>query len=266
MNKTKAKRRGFSLLELLAVMSIIALLTTMAVTSYFSAIRGMARRGAVKQLANTLILARQRACMDSSRYSVVIFNEITGATDSDVTPSYVVCKELGRLTFIEGNSTFVDEFTPLESIFGIDDNNANGYLGSLRLYNLTRGGWSQVFPRASVYSLTRYSASNGTRYTLNTFALKKNSNLTSLNAPNWAVGDAYGVEATPMRSLPKGFEFTQLNTSASQVITITFLPDGRAQWTSGGGQIGISEMNPPKKSITMSVTDQGQVNYKEKWD
>ena len=61
------KDAGFSLLELLAVMSIMALLTTLAVTSYFSAVRGMGRRSAVNNLANTLIQARQRACMDNAR-------------------------------------------------------------------------------------------------------------------------------------------------------------------------------------------------------
>lgn len=265
MNKTKAKRRGFSLLELLAVMSIMALLTTMAVTSYFSAIRGMARRSAVKQIVNTLTVARQRACMDSARYSVVFFNEITGATDSDVTPSYVVSKELGRLTYIEGNSTFVDEFTPLESIFGIDDNNANGYLGSLRLYNLTQGKWTQVFPWAIVYPLQRYSATkSATQYNLNPYALKENPKVPNLNKAQWTVGDAYGVEAAPIRSLPKGFEFTQLKSNVNQALAITFFPDGRAKWATGS-KISLLEKSPPQKGIDIEVTETGVVKYSETW-
>ena len=58
------KKRGFTLIELLTVMSIMGMLTTIAVTSYFSAIRGMARRSALKHLADTMVSARQRACME----------------------------------------------------------------------------------------------------------------------------------------------------------------------------------------------------------
>ena len=72
----KRARRGFSLLELLAVMSIMAMLSTLAVTSYFGAIRGMASRGAKKHFQNTLLLARQRACIDGARVRLMAFYEV----------------------------------------------------------------------------------------------------------------------------------------------------------------------------------------------
>jgi len=243
-------------------MSIMALLTTMAVTSYFSAIHGMARRGALKQLVNTLTLARQRACMDSARYSVVFFNEVTGASDKDVTPSYVMSKEIGRITYI--NLPFlIDEFTPLDRIFGIGNKDSN-FLGSLRLYDLTRGGWSQVYPWAIAYDNYRVtSASTGAPYTLNTYALEKNSN--SRNEPNWQIGDAYGVEAAPIRYLPKGFQFSELTDNANQAITLTFFPDGRAEWSTGN-KIGILETRPPKQSADIKVnSSDGLITYSEIW-
>jgi prepilin-type N-terminal cleavage/methylation domain-containing protein len=93
-------RRGFSLLELLAVMTIMVMLSALAVTSYFAAVRGMARRGALKNLVNTLVLARQRACMESSCFSVIMFNEVSGVNSGDLTPSYIVAKGLGQLSYI----------------------------------------------------------------------------------------------------------------------------------------------------------------------
>ena len=106
----RRSRRGFSLLELLAVMSIMAMLSTLAVTSYFSAVRGMTRRSAVKHLANTLVVARQRACLEGSRMSVMIFNEVSRYEGSKeiVIPSYVICKEVGRISFISQDK-LVDE-------------------------------------------------------------------------------------------------------------------------------------------------------------
>jgi len=263
MNRTIATRRGFSLLELLAVMSIMALLTTMAVTSYFSAIHGMARRGALKQLVNTLTLARQRACMDSARYSVVFFNEITGTSDTDVTPSYVMSKEIGRITFLNG-SFLIDEFAPLDRIFGVGQDTSS-YLGNLRLYDLTRGGWSQVYPWALAYNgYQATSASTGKLYNLNTYALKKNS--PSRNEPDWQVGDAYGVEAAPIRFLPKGFQFSELRDNPNQAITLTFFPDGRAKWSTGN-KIGLLETRPPKQSVDINVnSSDGLITYSETWN
>ena len=76
-------KKGFTLVELLTVMAIMAMLSTIAVSSYFTAIRGMARRSALKHLANTFVLARQRACMEGASMSVMIFNEITGYDNTE---------------------------------------------------------------------------------------------------------------------------------------------------------------------------------------
>ncbi len=276
----KTGRRGFSLLELLAVMSIMAMLTTLAVTSYFSAIRSMTRRSAVKHLVNTLILARQRACMEGSRISVVIFNEVTGAENTDVTPSYVMCKEIGQLTFVSGDD-LVDEFTEIDRMFGTKGYGAN-YKGSMKLYNLVLGGWSQVFPWVQPYPWiggnkglnSRRSASGNPKmtpaersggYSLNVFEFRVNSNVKNLNEATWNVGDAYGIEVAPPGSLPRNFCFTSLQSDAKKVLTITFQPDGTAVF-SAGGMVKISETQPPQKSNAIEVKSDGSINFNEDWN
>jgi prepilin-type N-terminal cleavage/methylation domain-containing protein len=280
-NKRRAAR-GFSLMELLAVMSIMALLTTLAVTSYFGAVRGMTRRSAVKHFANTLILARQRACMENSRISVVVFNEITGFENDDVTPSYVICKELGRLTYIRdvnGVKNLVDEFSELDKMFGMA-NLGYAYRGSVKLYNLTQGKWSHVYPWVEQYPFKkndglsgRHSASGNPAmkaveksagYTLNAFAFGINENVKNLNdADNkWEVGDSYGIEASPPGSLPRHFLFSELNKSVSEAITITFTPDGRAE---NNETIRIIETQPPNKISFVRVKTDGTIEYDERW-
>lgn len=274
--------RGFSLMELLAVMAIMALLTTLAVTSYFGAVRGMTRRSAVKHFANTLILARQRACMENARISVVIFNEITGLNNNDVTPSYVICKELGRLTYVDlARGSLVDEFTEIDKIFGTA-NLGYTYRGNIKLYNLARGKWSTVFPWVEQYPFNggakrgltgRYSASGnpsmtaGERsagYTLNAFAFGINKNVQNYNAADssWEVGDPYGIEAAPVGALPRNFLFSELNKTVNDAITITFTPDGRA---AGTETIRIVETQPPNKFSTVKVKADGTIEYNEKW-
>jgi len=302
----RRSRRGFSLLELLAVMSIMAMLSTLAVTSYFSAVRGMTRRSAVKHLANTLVVARQRACLEGSRMSVMIFNELSRYEGSDeiVVPSYVICKEVGRISYIS-DGKLVDEFAPLDKMFGSvkkeSDLQAGGELNSMKLYNLAQGnlaqgGWWCVYPlvlqtkdllsgRESAYykSLidagmkdkipSRYYQRTKKCYTsgyeIPAFAFVENTKIANPKKIPWSVGDSYGVEAAPMNSLPRGFQFNfpgtgkgKKNDSTAKPICITFEPDGRS---SHSGDVVIEEMYKPNKSVTISVKAEGSITYDEVW-
>lgn len=237
----KRVRWGFSLLELLAVMSIMAMLSTLAVTSYFSAIRSMAARGAKKQFLNTLVLARQRACIDGARVSVMIFNEIgsyesDGATVKEWAPSYVVCKELGRVSFVSGNYLF-DEFSDLKQLFGTAPDGESsdiGRVGGIRLYNLTSGFWTLVKPYVSLRSVgganSRLLYSGGT-HNFMAYAFEKQTGTGSQSSGSgaWQVGDAYGIEVAPVQFLPKGFSFEQLANNESAIHYVTFEPDGSAK-------------------------------------
>ena len=262
MKRNRTRESGFSLLELLAVMSIMALLTTLAVTSYFSAVRGMGRRSAVNNLANTLIQARQRACMDSARVSVVIYNEVKGTEAEDITPAYVICKAVGRITYYVNNK-LVDEYTALETIFSTDSLGSS-YKGALKLYNLTRGGVSYVYPWVQAYPLRNHaSAYTDEVYTINAYAFEINPHIPAREGGNvWEVGDSYGVEAAPVQTMPRGFFVDNIGVSQTEVEFVTFLPDGRAlsQTT-----ITIGERRPPNKSVSMTVSTDGSITYNESW-
>ncbi|HNX35096.1 MAG TPA: type II secretion system protein [Kiritimatiellia bacterium] len=283
----RADRHGFSLLELLAVMSIMAMLSALAVTSYFSAIRGMARRSAVKHLVNTLVLARQRACLEGSRISVVIYNAVSGydkvSNEEIVVPSYVVCKEIGKISY-QASEYLIDEFASLDKIFGsgenLNDLKEDGERNSIRVYNLTNGGWWEVYPkvmeqngvftdRASALEIAKNPAAT-VKYDIPAFAFVKNKSVANPNEPSsWEVNDAYGIEAAPVNSLPRGFWFEKLKDKTNKgVICFTFLPDGTAIFDSNNanGEVVLEEMEKPNKTLTIRVekTD-GSINYKEQW-
>jgi prepilin-type N-terminal cleavage/methylation domain-containing protein len=260
-------RPGFSLLELLAVMAIMSMLTTLAVSSYFAAIRGMTRRSAVKHFANTLILARQRACMEGAFVSVVIYNEITGVKDTDVTPSYVICKEIGRVTYLGGSDKVIDEYTEIDRLFGTKSYGQN-FRGSIRLYNLTQGKWWNVYPWVEAYTMPKrnsaYKPTPSPTIEFNAFAFEKNENVNNLNEATWEIGDAYGIEAAPTGSLPHNFQFAALGDSASQVITITFKPDGSAVFRPSG-TVRIIETQAQQRANTVTVTSDGVIDFNDKW-
>ena len=285
MRTAKTRDAGFSMLELLAVMSIMALLTTVGVTSYFSAVRGMGRRNAIKHLANTLAVARQRASMDNSRVSVIIFNEVSGVDEDGkmiVRPSYVLCKEMGRITYVSGNA-LVDEFTALDAIFGLEKaagdseryQDFTSQAGGLKLYNLTAGGSSYVYPLVEEYQVRcftvydkeappSYHIAEGSRQPLdiNNYSFRVNVGLQNNNA-TWNIGDVYGIEAGPVMNLPRGFEFSRLRDNRDSFDYVTFLPNGRAEFSAGS--IRITELRPPNRSNTITVSQEGKIKYNNKW-
>lgn len=273
---TPAPRDGFSLLELLAVISIMALLSTLAVTSYFSAVRGMAFRSAKRHFENALVQARQRACMDGVRVSVMAFNEVVsydtgGKQITDTAACYVVCKEIGRFSFISGADYFVDEFADLEKLFaapvdakgkplslsGDDFFNA----GLLRLYNLDQGSWTHVRPYAEQKTFGGNSTllySGGT-HMFKAYAFVKDSKGTaSTGATKWEVGDAYGVEVAPVQSLPKKYLFKDLDKdNVKKVLCVTFEPDGSCK--SSPSSFTIQNTVPGGKAITFKVDSNGKI-------
>ena len=273
---TATPRDGFSLLELLAVISIMALLSTLAVTSYFSAVRGMAFRSAKRHFENALVQARQRACMDGVRVSVMAFNEVVaydteGQDITDTAACYVVCKEIGRFSFIPDNQEyFVDEFADLETLFPVP-RGANGQplnlgaadffnAGLLRLYNLDQGFWTQVRPYAEQKTVGNINSPliySGDSHTFKAYAFVKQGKQ-STGAQKWKVGEAYGVEVAPVQSLPKKYLFANMNKdNVNKVICVTFEPDGSCK---AAQSFTIVSTAAGGKNLTFKIDNKGIIN------
>lgn len=274
-------RSGFTLLELLAVMSMMALLTTLAVTSYFSAVSGMARRSAVKSVVNTLTLARQRACMEGARINVVFYNELHGykkdedgnmTSTEDYLPSFVIVKAMGRISKIALPKIF-DEFSDLSVTFQTLDKinseqggnvSLNTFPGRLRLYNLTRGGWWMVLP--FVDKETNVSLPNSD--SIECYYFMCDTAKTHGNAASALVGDVYGVDAGPVGSLPKGFAIDGLDTEDDS-FQVCFLPDGSTDTSISDSRSSITlvetrlKSSQPRNAITVDST--GKISYDETW-
>jgi len=258
----KMNRRGFSLMELLAVMAIMGILATVAVTGYFSAVRSMTRRRAVSNFVATLQQARQRACIDGTRMAVVCYPETTQSSTPQAN-LYVVCKALGRVTSISGGQ-IGDEFTPLDSIFGKATTAAatdgEYAFGSRRIYNLSsdKAGFLQV-------EGTVQPGDYGVLESGITGEMLTNTNRTLLwcfvpaggaNTANFQIGDLYGIEASPVASLPKNIYF-------GSEATLMFKPDG----STVGGSIIITDQSikgQSKPIATITVDSNGSITGGDK--
>jgi len=258
----KTNRRGFSLMELLAVMAIMGILATVAVTGYFSAVRSMTRRRAVSNFVATLQQARQRACIDGTRMAVVCYPENTQGTTPQAN-LYVVCKALGRVTSITGGQ-IGDEFTPLDTIFGkaSDDKEKNEdyAFGSRRIYNLStdKAGFLQVEGTVKPGNfgvlesgLTGEALSYTNRTLLWCFVPSGGG-----NTANFQIGDLYGIEASPVASLPKNIYF-------AAETTLMFKPDG----STVGGSVIINDHSikgQQKPIATITVDSNGGITGGDK--
>lgn len=225
-------------MELLAVMAIMGILATMAVTGYFTAVRSMARRRAVSNLVASLTQARQRACIDGTRTALVCYNVKSEASSSDlktVSPTYVVCKALGRVTSISGGK-IGDEFTPLDKIFGLKPSPTEkaatfSSFGSRRLYNLSRTGWTdvEVTVEAGTYGDDLISGLSGENFQLPELLWCFTKAQGGVDNAGWQVGDLYGIDVSPPGIFPKNVYFGELQASSTMQINVMFYPDGRAQ-------------------------------------
>ncbi len=244
----KMSARGFSLLELLAVMAIMGVLATVAMTGYFSAVRSMTRRRAVSNFVATLQQARQRACIDGARTAVVFFSE----DSMDAKPNtYVTCKALGRITSNSAGQ-IGDEFTPLDLFFKKSTDKANNEeyaFGSRKIFNLSgNGGFMEVTGVVSPgdagvlkSGITGEELSNTNQTLIWCFNLAPGGG----NTANFQMGDLYGIEASPVAKLPRNYYF-------SSATVVMFKPDGSA--TAGAIEIiDQSVKASPKRISKISV-------------
>jgi len=182
-----------------------------------------------------------------------------------VSPTYIICKTIGHITHVSGNY-LGDEFSPLDRLFGVDNNPRLDAPAPVRLYNLTRGGWADVlqtvrrmqYPGQSLESPEDTSIPNSPHVLLS-FTVKRQ------NGPQWQVGDAYGVPVSPVATLPRNVYFGgTLDPDSSQgqnpMVVFEFKPDGRAEneqihlvMLNKSGDTGLSRVK------TVSVSSDGTI-------
>lgn len=233
MAKAHTRNGGFTLIELLTVMAIMALLSTVVVSSYFGIMRGAATRAAGQHLKATIDFTRQRACTDgTSTYLWFLGSN-----------AYAVCRQAGVVSEFEYPTYIIDYYTDL-TVF----EDTLSYAGT-RVYNLDKDTRFEI----------RSDSSAGTSY-----RVKKNPTggwmiplkaIGSVSSPAWASGDRYGWEIQPRRTLPLGFVFEK-----DDYGYIRFDPDGSLA-TGSEDEIRIIEEVSGNETL-VGVSKSGRVSIK----
>ena len=212
--KRKISIRGFTLVELLVTMGLMALLATVSIGGYYGAVRGMTERGAKQDVVSFLRLARQRALVDQVPTAVLFMNRrlsnenVAMGESARIVGEAIAIRRVGRITYVNGNY-LSDEFGDLEKTYSTDAGGSSGSTADMRLYRMQ--------DQNVRYSTVRDRVVRAKLATEILFGMNINGNYQTNNVSVWAfevtggsaswkVGDAYGTEIASIR-LPHGYVF-----------------------------------------------------------
>lgn len=224
------RRSGFTILELIAVIGIIAVLATIVFGGFSGMLQSMARRNASDGLRRAVLLARQEACVrgadtylflvDVNKYVLVTkAGVVTAKTTGTDQPSYYSKP-------VQGNWV-VDAYADLASAaqtFTVDTTDSQNQdvfknYESGTVYDMTEGVSAVInWPPWSDKATGQWK-----------FGVKDFGG-------GFKAGNVYGWVSHPVQQLPDGYVFEgsyngkgEFSRSEADKIQVHFLPDGQAE-------------------------------------
>ena len=223
------RMRGFTMIELLTVMAIMAMLGVAASSGYASLQRGMRERAAVAGASALLKAAKERAAVDRVPTAVFCYNRLLKDGNADQDANAVVVgvmtavRRAGRISYIRGKYLY-DEFGDLDLTYeALSDDERYSTDGETHSESELedRSGlrlWRFPTTEEMKYSLVADAVwctdenietvfSGGAAEGMTNVLMSAFYNLgSSKYEASWKVGDAYAFEIGEIR-LPYGFIF-----------------------------------------------------------
>ena len=235
------RRNGFTLIELMVVMGLMVLISSIVVSGSFGMTRSSSYRVAESTVFNTLQMARQLACTDGKRVVVAFADKdnalsvvvATGTIWEDVKGAYIQdrCANLAKYT---GSGVQV------------------GGKSTNTVWNLRTGAKFSGFTLTSDKNIEpqRIPGGGNDKYA---YAVSQLTPRSGFDKSFWKKGDPYGFQVTQPLVLPKGFKigFGSVGSSPGGRLLV-FEPDGT-------GFVGTSS----KTGITQSSTTAELYLYEE---
>ena len=246
---------GFTLLELLVVITMMVFITTIAAMNYFGAMRSAGYSAVSNDVFNALLMARQRACVDNKPVYFYLLN----ATN------YVIMESFGTIAKVDTNApagtfpgglTFFDPYVE-----------ASAFRSNMTLINIDLPGSGAIVcanPETGTLDTSNVNASGGwILYQMPACELHVTNNLSCASFA-WNKGDRYGTPIFAIQMLPKGFAFSKIPPTLLQgQAMVLFQPDGTVDITGDNLQLFyVVEMLKPDTTHTVkfSIFPNGQIS------
>ncbi len=150
---TRQTRGGFSLIELIVVIGLMALLSTISIGGYFAASRGMEARGVVQDTVSIIRQTMQTCLIDQTPTAILFCNrrQNTAAEGGEAQGIAIAIKMAGRISYIVGSGRcktstgdslpvsggmLVDEFADWNQSYPLDASDS-GEQRAIRLYQMS---------------------------------------------------------------------------------------------------------------------------------
>lgn len=248
-------RRGFTLLELIAVMGIIVALSLVIVGGYSGMMRTVSEMAGVNALRRGAMLARQHATIDGRdtyffltgfdtyvlcRRAGVISEHVTTPLSNEFRPAYLPLGTYSDAIWLYDQ--YSDLSAAAESFAGIgasgeltadqlDETLSDDQYSGTLLFDLTDGELARVkYPPWFEYQTDRW-----------VMGIDK-------EAKGFKNKSAYGWTIYPEQNLPKGYAFVDGKDNFIEEYNFFFKPDGTADTEKNKLEISIQELSSGKVS------------------
>jgi len=268
-NTGRAGRQGFTLLELVAVIGIIAIMGMIVMSGFNTIARALSQKSGADDLRRSLNLARQVACVDGK--PTVLW--LTGVD------RYVVAREAGTVSRkkTSGTQSFdwaggtIDDLRPdgNQNVWWIFDDYAD--LKDSSIDYKFDDTWDADSVKATILGYKDIAVFDMDANVLAKVVVPPMFDkateswffgVSGKDIPSgaFAPGHDYGWLLYPEQSLPKGFAFKNTwdesgGFDEGKRLFVRFRPDGSAEQTA---TFVVHEF-ATEKDITVSVTDEGRV-------
>ncbi len=222
-------KKGFTLVELLAVIGLMGLMGAIAIGGYSAVVRGMSDRAALDAAKGIIDAALQRAQLDRKNTYVYLYDEVV-KVDSDMSAGIVngvaiAVRPVGRVSAVVGD-LICDEFGDLANTYaslsaeeGSSDSEMEASASTMKLYSIPQKDFALV--KEGVFK-----TSVQVNRTLETPDGDSDETATGVSGEDWvnrgfyyygfkrvgggatfSAGDEYGQEFAVAR-LPPGYTFS----------------------------------------------------------
>lgn len=214
---------GFTLIELMVVMGLMILISSIVVSGTFGMTRSSSHRVAENIVYNALQAARQQACTDGKRVVVAFVNDRGGAADAN---ALSIIEAAGTITEDVSGKYIQDRCANLVKYTGARENEDES-TNADTVWNLRTGasfsGFTIKRDKDITYKTETLPGGNG-KYSYTVTQITPKS---GLDKTFWSRGDPYGFQITQSQTLPRGFKigFGSPGASPSDKLLV-FEPDG----------------------------------------